>query len=394
MSRLSAVYLLSRRDFVQRAKSRAFLISMLVTVGLVLAVGPLIAYTTRADDPLVIALVAPQPAGLETEIRAGADALGLDVNIEDFADVTAAEHAVDSGKAAVAVADGSMVWHEDPSPRLAAVITGAFTTLDRRAKAADLGLTPEQLSALTTPVHLPDRVLQQPDPEKEPREAAAFIGLMVLYISIIMFGQFVLMGVMEEKQNRVVEVVLSRVRPAQILAGKVIGIGLLGLIQIAALGAAGLFVVNVIDVANVDITAIGYQTFAWILLWYLLGYGLYAVIYGALGATVSRQEDMQGAVMVPVLMIVPAFFFGQIATQAPDALIARIGSLVPVWSPMVMPVRAAVGAVSAWEVAASIALVLASIYGLTLLGGRIYRGAILRLGTRVRLREAWSSSRH
>ena len=115
-------------------------------------------------------------------------------------------------------------------------------------------------------------MLEEPDPNDQPRQVAAFVGLMVLYISILMFGQFVLMGVMEEKQNRVVEVVLSRVRPTSILAGKVIGIGLLGLTQIVALGGAGLLMVNIIDVADVDLSAIGVQVFLWILFWYLLGY--------------------------------------------------------------------------------------------------------------------------
>ena len=113
---------------------------------------------------------------------------------------------------------------------------------------------------------------------------------MVLYISILIFGQFVLMGVMEEKQNRVVEVVLSRVRPSQVLAGKVIGIGLLGLIQVLTFGVAGLFTLAIINVADVGLSGIGVETFLRVLFWYLLGFGLYSVLYGALGATISRQE--------------------------------------------------------------------------------------------------------
>ena len=97
--------------------------------------------------------------------------------------------------------------------------------------------------------------------------------------------------------------------------------------------------------------------------------------------------------MVPVLMIVPGFFFGQIATENPDALLAKIGSLFPLWSPMVMPVRSAVGDVPLWEIGLSILLIIAGVYGLVRLGGRIYTGAILKLGTKVRLREAWRAAR-
>ena len=117
-------------------------------------------------------------------------------------------------------------------------------------------------------------------------------------------------------------------------------------------------------------------------------------MYGALGATVSRQEDMQGAVMVPVLMIVPGFFFGQIATQSPDAFVSKFASMFPLWSPMVMPVRSAVGDVAMWEIGASVLLLILATYGLARFGGRIYTGAILKIGTKVKLGEAWRAARN
>jgi ABC-2 type transport system permease protein len=392
MTRWSTVWLLARRDFLQRARSRAFLVAMLLTVGLVLTIGPLIALATGDEDPIIVGLLDSEPAALDGALTAAAGNLDLEVTTVRIASIAGAEDDLESGTLDVLVDGKTMVWREDPGPRLSAAITAAYTESARRATADELGLTDEDVTTLLRPVTLADRSLREPDPEEEPRRIAAYVGLMVLYISILMFGQFVMMGVMEEKQNRVVEVVLSRVRPVQILAGKVLGIGLLGLIQIIALGGAAMLMLNIIDVADVDLGAIGLTTFATILFWYLLGYSFYSVLYGALGATVSRQEDMQGAVMVPVLMIIPGFFFGNVATEDPSALLAQIGSLVPLWSPMVMPVRNAVGDVSAWELALSIALVIAGIYALTLFGARVYRGAILRLGTRVRLRDAWRSS--
>jgi ABC-2 type transport system permease protein len=394
MSSLRQVYELAKRDFVQRAKSRAFLITMLVTVGLVLAIGPLIALASNDPDPSVVGIVGSGPEGIHAAVVESADMLGVEVVTEIYPSEAAAMAELGDGRADVLVIDGEyLVWRQAAIPRLAAAITAAFSRLEREKTAEGLGLSAEDLAELLAPTAFTDQLLEEPDPEEEPRQAAAYAGLMVLYISILMFGQFVLMGVMEEKQNRVVEVVLSRVRPTQILTGKVIGVGLLGLIQILALGGAALFMVTVIDIADVDLSAIGIEVFLWVLFWYLLGYAFYSMLYGALGATVSRQEDMQGAVMIPVLMIVPGFFFGQVATQSPDAAIARIGSLVPLWSPMVMPVRSAVGDVPAWEIALSVLLVVAGIYALVRLGGRIYTGAILKIGTKVRLKEAWRAAK-
>jgi ABC-2 type transport system permease protein len=215
---------------------------------------------------------------------------------------------------------------------------------------------------------------------------------MLLYISILIFGQFVMMGVVEEKQTRVVEVVLSRVRPTQVLIGKVLGIGLLGLVQIVALGGATIVTLSVADIADIDLTSIGIRVLGVLILWYLLGYAFYSVMYGALGATISRQEDMQGVAMLPVLLILPGFFFAQIAISSPDGWMAEVASFVPVWSPMAMAVRSTVADVPIWEVALSVLLLVLTTYVLIKLGGRIYRGAILQTGSKTKLRTAWRSA--
>lgn len=394
MSALRQVYELSRRDFVERAKSRAFLVSMVVTVGLIFTVGPLIAVTAGDPDPAVIGIVGDAPEGIESALLREADLLDLDIDTTRYSSQAAGEAELDDGSADVLVVDGSrMVWKEEVGPRLSAIVIAAFTDIERRDTADELGLAPGEVERLLSPTSFTTQLLETPDPEETPREVAAFVGLMILYISILMFGQFVLMGVMEEKQNRVVEVVLSRVRPVQVLTGKVIGIGLLGLVQILALGGAGLVAVSAIDIADVDLSSIGLEIFLGILFWYLLGYAFYSMLYGAMGATVTRQEDVQGAAIIPVLLILPGFFFGQIAARSPDTLVAEFGSFFPLWSPMVMPVRVAVSDVSIWEIGLAALLIVASIYGLAQLGGRIYSGAILKLGTRVRLREAWRSTR-
>ena len=197
---------------------------------------------------------------------------------------------------------------------------------------------------------------------------------------------------MEEKQTRVVEVVLSRVKPSQVLIGKVLGIGLLGLVQIAAIGGAAIFTLSVADVADIDLTNTGTRVLGVLVLWYLLGYAFYSFMYGALGATISRQEDMQGVAMLPVLLILPGFFLAQVAIASPEGWLARVASFVPIWSPMVMAVRSTVSDVPIWEVALSILLLVVTTYALIKLGGRIYRGAILQTGSKTKLRAAWRSA--
>ena len=392
MTRITQTWVLTRREFMQRAKSRAFQVMTLVTIGLVLAIIPLLALTMRDADPAIIGLtpgVAPQ---LEEALRHRAAELDVEIAVRSFPNLASAEAALQDGDADVVVTPDELVWYEHESSRTRSIIVGANTSVALHEAAADLGLTEAELAALLASPSLGVRVMVEPDPEEEPRQIGALIGLLLLYMSIIIFGQFVALGVMEEKQNRVVEVVLSRVEPTQVLMSKVLGIGALGLLQLLLVGGAVWLAVNLVDLADVSLRAIGAEILAWVVFWYLLGYLLYAVIYAALGATVTRQEDLQGALLIPVLVILPGFFIAQLAMSNSELPLIVAASFIPLWSPMVMPVRAAVSDVALWEIVLTVALVIATAYGIIRLGARIYSGAILQFGAKVKLRDAWRSS--
>ena len=391
MSATRQIFELARRDFVQRAKSKAFLMSMLLIVGLVLMIGPVLALIDREPGPTYVGIVGDFPAGTVGAIREQADLLGVDVEIRQYADLAAAEEAIVVGEITAAV-NGmeEVIFREEVSVRLDAALTGGVATAQRKALAAEMGLSLEEVDQLLYPVVYVQRTLEPAETDEDTaREAGALVGLMLLYISILIFGQFVMMGVMEEKQTRVVEVVLSRVKPDQVLVGKVLGIGLLGLVQMVAISGAAIFTLSVADIADIELTSIGATVIGVLILWYLLGYAFYSFMYGALGATISRQEDMQGVAMLPVLLILPGFFFAQIAITSPDGWLTRVASFVPIWSPMVMAVRSTVSDVPVWEVALSVLLLVLTTYVLIKLGGRIYRGAILQTGSKTKLRAAW-----
>ena len=393
MSPARQVFELARRDFVQRAKSKAFIMALVFTVGIVLVIGPLISLADSEPGATYVGLVGELPAGTPAAIRDQADQLDMDVQLRQYATVGDAEAAVAAGEIRAAVSGGEMIFQEEVEPRLAAVLSNGVSTAERELVAADLGLSPRDVDCLLFPVILEPRTLGAAETdEDQANELAALIGLMLLYISILMFGQFVMMGVMEEKQTRVVEVVLSRVKPTQVLIGKVIGVGLLGLIQIIAVGGAAILTLSTADLVDIDVSGIGVKVLGLLIVWYLLGYAFYSFLYGALGATISRQEDMQGVAMIPVLLILPGFFLGQLALMNPHGTLATVASFLPIWSPMVMAVRSTASTVPIWEVATAIALLLITTYLLVQFGGRIYRGAILQTASKTKLRAAWRSA--
>ncbi len=394
MSPARQIFELARRDFLQRAKSKAFLMSMALTVGIVFIIIPLSQLIDNDSDPTKVALVGELPTGSVAAIEQQADLLDIDIQLETYPDLAAAEQAIVDGVIDAALnGTNEIIFREESSLRLSAAITGGVATAQRQVVAGELGLTQAEVGELLFPVSFDERTIEPAETdEDQAREAAAIVGLMILYISILMFGQFVMMGVMEEKQTRVVEVVLSRVKPTQVLIGKVIGIGLLGLLQILVLGGAILITLSLVDVADIDLTGLGVETLGLLIVWYLLGYTFYSFMYGALGATISRQEDMQGVAMLPVLLILPGFFFGQMAVLEPDSWITEVSSFIPLWSPMVMAVRSTTGDVPLSHVLISVALIVATTALLIKLGGRIYRGAILQSGSKTKLRKAWRSA--
>jgi ABC-2 type transport system permease protein len=366
---------------------------MLIIVGLVAAIGPLLAIEMRDAPSYDIGVVGDQPEGLENALSEAATAFDRDVNLATFPDLTAGEQAIEDEDINVLIVDGrELVWNEEPSLQLASIVTAAVQGIDRQQLILQLGLSAEEAAALLNPPPPDTRTLNDPDPEAGPKQVAAYAGSFILYISILMFGQFVMMGVMEEKSSRVVEVVLSRVRPHELLAGKVIGIGALGLVQLIILGGAALLTVNLFEIADVDLGALSLKVLLWIIFWYLLGYGFFSVVYASLGATVSRQEDAQSVAMLPVVLLLPGYFISLTALENPDSTLATVSSIVPPLSPLVMPIRASLADVPFWQMALSVLLIVAAIYFLIRLGGRIYKGSILKIGAKVRLRDAWRAA--
>jgi ABC-2 type transport system permease protein len=246
---------------------------------------------------------------------------------------------------------------------------------------------PNQVLETVASAHVDVHSQQAPDPRRGQRLAVALLIIALLYVSLVLYGTMVAQGVIEEKSSRVVEILLATVRPWQLLTGKVLGLGLVGLIQLAVIGVAGLVLASATGVLSISGVAI--SSVLWGLLWYLLGYFLYATVFAAVGSLVSRQEDAQSVLTPITLVLVVAFVLGfGVLAQDATSTASTVLSLVPPFSPILMPGKIALGAAPAWQIATAIALTLAAIALLTRLGGRIYQNAVLHMGTRVRLRDA------
>jgi ABC-2 type transport system permease protein len=378
---LRSVRLVATREILERGRSRGYLLSLLFTL-LVLGAGFILPSLLLSDQSRKIAVVEPRPAGLEQALQQTADSYGVKVAISSLPDRSSAEDAVRNDKvdaALVVPADlsgpGVLIVHQSANSEVQAVATGAVQQL-RAAGALEL-LTPPSITPL-----------EPPSASDTTAIIFANAGIILMFIGIFSYGTWVLTGVVEEKQSRVVEVVLSTVRPRDLLMGKVLGIGLLALLQLAVLVTAGLLAVQISGRLVLPPTTVG--AVVQLLTWFILGFALYSTTMGFLGSLASRVEDASNASM-PVTMTATACYLASIilVTQNPDGLLARVMTFFPPSAPMVVPLRTALGAIEPWEIGLSIVIMLVSIWVLFTVGARVYAGAVLQVGSRMKIRDAW-----
>jgi len=388
MNGLRQAWLVARREMRERSRSRAFrasVVLMIVAVAAVLILPALL----KPDGTRDIGVTGPAPAALAATIGQQARAAGITARVHPYASLGPGEQAVRDGRLDVLVAGVQRLeWRGQPDEQLKAVVTGAIQLATVRERAGAAGISPGALAALLAPVSVTSVQLGSVPGRSPGDETAVLIMTGVLFFGISVFGQMVLTGVLEEKASRVVEVLLARIPARTLLAGKITGIGLLGLAQLGLTALAAL--VAVAAMPSIDVPAVRGTVLAWALIWFVLGYALYATVYGALGSLGSRVEDAQSVAGPVMIAMVVAYFASFLMIGQPDSAAAKAISYFPLTAPMAMPGRIAMGATAWWEPVAAAALTLAAIAGLVRLAGHVYTSAILHSGSALSLRDVWS----
>jgi ABC-2 type transport system permease protein len=376
--------IVARREFVERARDRGFQVSTAITVLLLVGVIVISALFSRPTS-FDIVVVGEGSDALGQQVRAAADALGIEVSVRELADEAEARRAVDAGDADAAVVDaGRIVVRAEPPDQLVGLIQAVSVRERSRQAMIAAGLSSEQIDAALAQPPLPVDALEPVNAESRETAAVAFVGVLLLYGQLFAYGYWVAAGVVEEKSSRVVEVLLATLRPSHLLRGKILGIGLLGLVQLLLIGLVGLFASSAVGTLEFPSGAIA--TVGLVLVWFVLGFFFYATMFAVAGSIVTRQEDLQTTMTPLTILIVGSFFIGLSATSNPDSTLAVVASLLPFSSPLVMPTRIALGDAATWEVVASIAISVAATAALIPLATKIYSRALLRPG-RVRIRQ-------
>jgi ABC-2 type transport system permease protein len=375
--------IVARREFVERARDRGFQVSTAITLLLLTGVIVISAAFNRPTS-FDLVVVGEGSEALGRDVRAAADALGIEVTVRELAEAEA-RRAVDAREADAALVDAAqIVVRAEPPDQLVGLIQAVSIRERSRRALVTAGLTPEDVDAALLQAPLPVDALEPVDSRSRETATVVFLGVLLLYGQLFAYGYWVAAGVVEEKSSRVVEVLLATVRPSHLLRGKILGIGLLGLGQLLLIGLVGL--IASAAVGTLDFPSGAVATIGLVLGWFVLGFFFYASLFAVAGSIVTRQEDLQTTMTPLTILILGSFFIGLSATSNPDSTLATVASLLPFSSPLVMPTRIALGEAATWEVVASIAISVGATAAVIPIATTIYSRALLRPG-RVRIRQ-------
>jgi ABC-2 type transport system permease protein len=417
------VWVIIRREFVERVRSKWFVIGTTlgpVLMGAMIVLPIVLAGQGVARRSIVVVdatsgevgrqlvellgqaglVRSTRVAALPADVSRAADSLALDVGfeaIDGFLIITDAT--VDSGRAEYRGSNAASLG----DMRLLQAAVRQVVVAERLRR---LGVDPDVVTRAEVSVALATVTIRGGEVTGESGEATFLLAQVVwflLYLSIALYGVQVMSSVVEEKTTRMVEVLVSSVEPFRLLAGKIVGVGAVGLLQMGIWGVCGKLVLDYrlgllrLLGGKGEAAAAAFGTLAMpevpvdmilvSLSYFLLGYFLYAAMFAAVAAMVnSETEARQAQIPVVILLMVPSVLMVGILTE-PSGSLARVLSQIPFTSPIAMPVRWASAPVPVAELGGSLALLAAAVLGTVWIAGRIYRVGILMYGKKPGLRE-------
>ena len=267
----------------------------------------------------------------------------------------------------------------------------------RSQRLADANISEDKLKNLSQNIELSVRKVSETGDEKDSEGsfAAAFIVGLMIYITLLIYGQQILAAVIEEKETRIAEILFSSAKPFELMMGKLVGVGLAGFTQLAIWIISALVLVGIglaqMSAAgmNISIPDITPLTVVYFFIFFLLGFFIYATIYTLIGSMVTTMQEGGQFAMFPVFALVIGFYMSFTVIRDPNSSLAFWVSIAPFLAPITMPVRILAETPPFWQIALSITLNALTIAGLVWLAARIYRVGMLMYGKRATIPEVW-----
>jgi ABC-2 type transport system permease protein len=394
------VWLIAKREYMERIRTKAFLIATILIP--VLMGGGIFGVATMASRSKAtshIAVLTSQPQlaiDLQHELEHGKDSkMAVDILPASTAHATLDKEMGDKQLDGYLVVVPATVEGQRPTfnfkPRSAADIAtttaienGLHKVLTCEYLAAR-GVSGGDISALMEPVTV--NIIDQNGKLGDSKTSfyVAYVLFLLMYMVVLLYGMNVARSIIEEKTSRVFEVLLATITPDELLAGKILGVGAVGLTQVGIwMIAAGLLAARMGMASGVSLSV---PQAVFFVVYFALGYALYSSVAAALGAMTNSEQELQ---QLNMFMMIPLFFsllMLQPIVTNPNSMLSRIVSQIPFCAPLLMDLRVSISMPQPWEIALSIVLILVTIYAVLWISSRIYRVGILMYGKKPNLPE-------
>jgi ABC-2 type transport system permease protein len=384
------VALVAAREVRERIRGKVFRVGTLLILAVVAASIVIPTLSRGAPAPERVGVVGSLSAHLRATVQASARSVGTTATFVPEHDVEAARDDLGARRIDLALIDGEELLVEKSIGATDTSTTAQFV----RAASKGLGaanaieaahLSQAQASALVSAKALPIKSVQAGS-ARGAANATSIIGLILIFVMLTQYNTWILIGVMEEKASRVIEVLLAALRPIQLLAGKVIGIGLVAFGQATLIVAFALLLAKAVgsDLLHGTAPLVLVST----LIWLILGYAFYCWVFAAAGSLAERQDQVQSLAFPLSLPIIFGYVMALVAASSanPSPFFTFLAYFPPT-APLAMPVLVGLGAVTWWGFLGSAMITILCTVGMARLAANIYRRAILRTGGRVRLRD-------
>ena len=405
---MHSFWIIFKQAFITKARTKSFIITTLVVVAsffLLANIPNLIAFFDGEESEENMLHVLDETTGLTPELQTQLDLMDSGIEAvptyltEEELQKSLAEGIIDDYLVLTQNDQLSARYISESANELGSSmeIENAVQAVHTALTAESLGLDDNQVGQLFMPVEFEREAISESSKSQEELSQArglVYVLIMLIYVAVIYYPNMIAMEVATEKSSRVMEILISSVSPVKHMFAKILGIGSLGILQMMIFGLAGYFA---IQTAGTDMTegffsVMGFSevkisTFLFAILFFLLGYFLYAVLAALLGSLVSRTEDVQQLMLPMMILIIIGSLIAFSGISIPEAGYVTVSSFIPFFAPLVMFLRVGMLDLPLWEPLLSIGIMLVTIGILGWFGARVYRGGVLMYGSSQSLKD-------
>lgn len=405
---MNKFWIVTSHTFLSNLKTKSFLITTIITALLIMIVFSIPTIIELFDQEGEATSVGVVPSS--SELFATLDSMmnyvyPNEYALQQFSDEASARNALDAGNIEAylilsqneeGIISGTYKALKINDSEMLNSFEQVLNQMQFTAVSGTIGLTEEQTTKLFQKVDLEAIALDENAKSAEEivqSVVLVYILLFAIYMAVVMFGNMIAMEVAKEKSSRIMEILISSVPPITQLFGKILGTAFLGIFQIAVFVLAGFvafqFGSKTVDLGGlvVDFSRIPIATIIYAVIFFILGYLLYATIAAMLGSIVSRIEELQQMLTPMTLLIVAGFMLAMFGLATPDAGYIKVTSFIPFFTPMIMFLRIGTSDPAVWEIFLSIGLLVATIIFFAILAAKVYRGGVLMYGKSASLKD-------